>query len=253
MRELATALRVEWRKVRAARVVWSAAALTVAGIAAIVLSFRAVAASGDTDALAKLGEAGAAPGWSGLLATALQVAPPALLLGITVLHAWLAGREFGDGTITGLFSLAIGRGRVLVAKLLLALLVAWWMGVALVLVLLGGGLALGYGAPSAADAAVLARLAVLAPFSALVATPVALAATLGRSLLAGVATGFLLLAAAQVLVVMGAGAWFPVAAPALWALSPDAVPALALVLAVAVGVACIAVTAQLWRRLQLDR
>ncbi|MCS0500449.1 ABC transporter permease [Protaetiibacter mangrovi] len=248
-----SALRVEWRKARASRVVAATALLTIAGIATIVLSFRGVAASGDPQLIAKLGEAGAAPGWPGLLAIALQVSAPALLLGITVLHSWLAGREFADGTVTGLYALSVGRGQLASAKLLLGVLVAAGMGVALAAVLLVGGLLLGYGPPATADAAVLARVALLAPFSAVVATPVALAATLGRGLLAGVATGFVLLAGAQVLVVAGAGAWFPVAAPALWALDPASVSGAAVAVALAAGALVAALTALVWRRLQLDR
>ncbi|TXK17038.1 ABC transporter permease [Homoserinibacter sp. GY 40078] len=253
MNAMSTALRVEWSKTRASRVVAATTGLTVAGIAAIVLAFRAVAAGGDPDLLAKLGEAGAAPGWPGLTATALQVSGPALLLGITVLVSWFMGREFADGTVTGLYALSVGRGQLAAAKLVLAVLVSAVMGAVLALVLLVGGVILGYGLPSADDAAVLVRLAVLAPFSAVVATPVALAATIGRGLLAGVATGFVLVAAAQVLVVAGAGPWFPTAAPPLWALMPDAVAPLAVVVALAVGVLVGVITGWMWRRLQLDR
>jgi ABC-2 type transport system permease protein len=247
------ALRIEFVKVRASRVVLAATSLTVVGIAAIVIAFRAVAASGDPQAIAKLGEAGAAPGWPGLLATALQVAAAAYLLGITVVHAWLSGREFADGTVVALYALSVGRGQLATAKLVLGVATAALMGLGLAVTLLAGGLALGYGVPDSEDLATLARIAVLAPFSALAASPVALAATLGRGLLPGVATGFVLLAAAQVLVVVGVGDWFPLAVPALWALNPDAVVAPAVVLALAVGVAASAATALVWRRLQLDR
>jgi ABC-2 type transport system permease protein len=246
-------LRIEAAKAVASRVVFATAVLTVAGIAAIVISFRAVAASGDPQVLAKLGEAGAAPGWPGMLATAMQVAAPAFLLGITVLHAWFVGREFADGTVVALYGLSVGRGQLAVAKFVLAVGASAAMGVALAVTLLAGGLLLGYGAPSGADAAVLGRIAVLAPFSALVASPVALATTLGRGMLAGIATGFVLLASAQVLVVVGVGGWFPLAVPALWAVSPDAVAPPAVALALAIGVAVSAITAVAWRRLQLDR
>jgi ABC-2 type transport system permease protein len=246
-------LRIETTKALASRVVSATAVLTVAGIAAIVISFRAVAASGDPQVLAKLGEAGAAPGWPGMLATALQVAAPAFLLGVTVVHAWMVGREFADGTIVALFGLSIGRGQLAVAKFVLTVGAAVVMGAALAVTLLAGGVLLGYGPPSAADAAVLARIAMLAPFSALVASPVALAATLGRGILPGIATGFVLLASAQVLVVVGVGGWFPLAVPALWALSPDAVTLPAITLALLIGVAVSAITAAAWRRLQLDR
>ncbi|WP_147376185.1 hypothetical protein [Micromonospora radicis] len=62
-----------------------------------------------------------------------------------------------------------------------------------------------------------------------------------------------LIVIAQFMAIVGTGAWFPVAAPALWAMQPDTVSMaqLALVAVVPAGFAMLTMTA--WARLQLDR
>ena len=87
----------------------------------------------------------------------------------------------------------------------------------------------------------------------LLALPAGWAATLGRGLLPGVATTIVMITLGQIITVAGAGAWFPVAAPALWALLPADVTLLQLATVPATA-ACVAVlTARSWHRLQLDR
>jgi ABC-2 type transport system permease protein len=94
---------------------------------------------------------------------------------------------------------------------------------------------------------------VLGVMTAVIATPSALAATLGRGLLPGIATIIVLIASAQVFVLSGASYWYPIAAPAMWAFEPHAVPLLALMLALLVGLGFSALTMLTWSRLQLDR
>ena len=99
----------------------------------------------------------------------------------------------------------------------------------------------------------LARLLLLGLLTLALAVPVAWVATLTRSLLAAVAAVVLLVVIAQVGVLVGAGAWMPLAAPALWALSDgaDMTPlqlALPVISAVFVGL-----IVRSWTRLQLDR
>jgi ABC-2 type transport system permease protein len=53
--------------------------------------------------------------------------------------------------------------------------------------------------------------------------------------------------------VAGVGAWFPVTAPALWALDPSAVSAGQLALVATVPLLFGGLTIGAWRRLQLDR
>jgi ABC-2 type transport system permease protein len=57
---------------------------------------------------------------------------------------------------------------------------------------------------------------------------------------------------AQVSVLAGLGGWMPLAAPALWALG-TAVSPLQLALLIPFGAIFVALIAQSWRRMQLDR
>ncbi|UXM91329.1 hypothetical protein [Paenarthrobacter sp. JL.01a] len=89
--------------------------------------------------------------------------------------------------------------------------------------------------------------------SALIATPAAWSATLGRGLLSGIGLTVGVMAGTQVAVLAGAGPWFPVAAPALWAVAPGTVPPAALALTFAIPTLFGALTLWSWSRLQLDR
>ena len=84
--------------------------------------------------------------------------------------------------------------------------------------------------------------------------PVAWVASGTRSLLASVGAAIGLVVAAQIGVLSGAGAWMPLAAPTLWALSSGAaVTPAQLGLTVLVGIISVAGTVAVWRGLQLDR
>ncbi|WP_055487246.1 ABC transporter permease [Streptomyces sp. WMMB 322] len=249
----AAALTVEVRKFAASRVVRTATVLIVAGIAVLTGSMTVAAEAGNERILAQLGEFADAQGWDRLTGVAAQITGAGSLLGFGVVLAWVVGREFAEGTVSGLFALPVSRATVMAAKL--TAFVAWTAGVAvaLVSVLAVTGLAAGNGTPDGEALAGLVRLLALASFSGLLAAPAAWAATLGRGLLPGIATSIGTVVVAQVMVVSGTGAWFPVAAPSLWAMRPGDVSAaqLALVLLVPLLAGLLAVRA--WSRLQLDR
>lgn len=247
------AVSVEGRKLMASRVPWTIGLLLVVGVAALCGAVLAAVATGSPEIVAKLGPVAQEGGWPGLLGSAVQIVAAGGLLAFGVLLSWSFGREFAEGTITGLFALPVPRSSIAIAKLLTFAVWAAAIAVALVIVLLLTGLVLGYGAPSAQDAAALARLAVLTVLTALIAVPAALAATLLRGLLGGIAVTVALLASAQVLVLTGAGAWYPIAAPALWGMAPESVPPLAFLPVAAVPAVFGLATARAWARLQLDR
>src|SRR5690625_4019573 len=116
------------------------------------------------------------------------------------------------------------------------------------------GVMLGYGAPDDEAWVALCRQVLLVLSSALLATPAAWAATLGRSLLAGVGATVGLLVVAQVGALTGAGPWIPFAAPALWAMTGGAeVSAAQLSLSVMTGLLFAALTVVACSRLQLNR
>ena len=68
--------------------------------------------------------------------------------------------------------------------------------------------------------AALARLIALLALTGLLALTVGLFASVGRGYLAGFAGLIGLVVAPQIAIVVGAGAWFPWSAPALWAIAP---------------------------------
>lgn len=223
------------------------------GIAVLCGALLFAAHSGDAQLIAKLGPA-ADGGWSGLFAGAAQVTGVGGLLGFGVVLAWMFGREFGEGTVTGLFALPIRRSTIAAAKLVVYGAWALLTSTALVAALFVVGLVSGLGAFPAELWPAVGRQGALTVMTAAVATPVAWAATAGRSLLTGVATTIGIVIVAQVSVLVGAGGWMPLAAPALWAVSGGSVVSPLQLLLLAPVVAVVAgATMWAWERLQLDR
>lgn len=246
------AFAVESRKTVASRVVVTTTVLLVVGICLLAGSLTFAAAGGNEQVLAQLGPLADKTGWPRMLGVVAQITAAGALLGFGVVLSWMFGREFTDGTITGLFALPVTRRAFALAKLAVYLL--WAITVATVLVLLLGiaGLALNLGPIDNDVLVALARQHILTVLSAGLAVPAAWAATLGRGLLPGIATTIGIIVTAQVMVVAGTGAWFPLAAPALWAIQPTDVTFTQLALAALVPVAFGATTIATWRRLQLD-
>ena len=255
MKRLRVALWVESRKALAARVLYAGAALLVVGTSVLGASLTAAVESGDDQITAKLGQGADAAGWPLMTATVTQVVAAGALLTFGITLSWVFGREFTDGTVYGLFAVPVSRTVQTAAKLIVHF--GWAVVVAATLagLVMLTGFAIGLGGLDAPTAAGLGRLFALAALSGLVAVPAAWAATLGRGPMAGIATTIGLIVLAQVAVVAfpEASAWFPFAAPALWALDPDQVTGLQLALTPAYAIVFGALTARAWHRLQLDR
>jgi len=253
MSRLGTALVVEARKAAAAHVTVATTAFLVLGVAAIATGMTVAARSGNPQVVAKLGPTAGIGGWDGLTAIALQVTAAGGVLAFGVVLSWLVGREFADATVTNLFALPVPRTTIILAKLCVYLL--WTVGVAAALVVVIGlvGWPLGLGPPGAGLAESLGRLVALTLLSALIATPAAWAATIGRGILPGIATTVAIIAVAQIMAVAGTGAWFPFTAPALWAIAPGSVSAGQLTLVLVVPGVFGLLTLHAWAVLQLDR
>ena len=249
---LRTAVIVEAEKLKASRIVLSATVLLVVGISILVGSMTAAAEAGNEQILAQLGPAADEQGWDRFWAVGIQVTAAASLLCFGVVLAWVVGREFADGTISGLFAIPVPRTMIALAKLGVTTIWSAATAVALILALVLTGILI-VGPPDGNTIGGLVRLLVVALLSGLIASPTALAATLGRGLLPGIALAIVMIATAQVLAVAGVGGWFPIAAPALWAIDPDAVNPTQLALVVVVPLISALLTAWAWSRLQLDR
>jgi ABC-2 type transport system permease protein len=253
MTTLGIALRAEGRKFRSSRAALASSALFVGGLVALSVTFAFAAQAGNVTALAKLGPLADGTPWQVLSGSAVQIAGAGALFACGIVVAWSFGREFTEGTISGLYALPVGRATIALAKILVYL--AWSAGLAVVAtggVALAGAVA-GLGAIDADSAGTLARLPVLILSCGFIALPAALLATLGRGLLTGIGAVAVIVVVAQISVFAGAGPWFPLATPALWAIDPAIVPAAAWWLVPILPVAAATLTCAAWRRLQLDR
>jgi ABC-2 type transport system permease protein len=229
-------------------------AAIVIGISVISGSMLlAAATTTDPQMLAKLGPV-AAGDWKGFLLGAAQVTGAGGLGGFAVVLAWMFGREFGDGTITGLFALPVRRTTIALAKLIVYVIWVTAMSVLLAIVLSLVGTIAGLGPIDGETLSMLLRQVALGVMSAAITLPVAWAATLSRSVLGGVSVAIGLVVVAQVSVLAGLGGWMPLAAPALWAISLGVnVSPVQLVLLIPFGAIFVVLIAQSWRRMQLDR
>ncbi|WP_020389818.1 ABC transporter permease [Kribbella catacumbae] len=226
-------------------------AILVLGVSLICSSMLLATNTGDPQIAAKLGALIDPGGWAGYLTIAAQVTAAAGLLGCGVVLSWMFGREFGDGTITGLFAIPVSRPTIAAAKLLVYLAWLLFCSAALLAALLVFGLAFGLGPIPADVLPALGRQFVLAVLTGVIAMPVAWAATIGRSILAGIAVAVGILVLSQIAAIAGAGQWFPFSVPALWAISTD-VPSTHLTLVIPVVLASAGLAMLSWRRLQLN-
>lgn len=252
-----TALAIEWTKFRRSPVSVVTTLLLALGTVAITgASMASVGAGGmlATKSEVFVGDGG----WAGLFGMAGQVVAAGGLLGFGVLAGWLYGREFTDGTVAGLFARPVSLGSIATAKL--GLYLGWALAVAVVLTIgvlgLGAALAL-TGVAGFAEGAVVrpaATLLAVTVLTALLALPCALVATLTRGYLAAIGAAVTIVVLAQMSVLLGAGGWFPFAAPGWWVASGsdlDAVTAVQLALVGPVAIAAAALTVRMWGRLVL--
>ena len=161
-------------------------------------------------------------GWAGYLGGLIQIYATAGVVGSGIVVGWCFGREYADRTVVSLYASATPRTCVAWAKLVL--LAAWSVAVGIGVAAAAGliGIASGLGLPDAADGQVLGRVAALAVLSGLLALPVALPASIGRGYLPAVGGLMVLVVAAQVAMVAGAGTWWPWTVAAVWAMGTDA-------------------------------
>lgn len=252
--QLAAALAVEWLKFRSSPVPVVATALLVLGVMAV--SVATMLAPGGEGAFAqKAAVMVTARDWNSLFMIAGQVAAVGGLITFGVVSSWIYGREFTDGTIFGLYALPVSRSTIAVAKLIVLLGWAVTIGPALTAFLLLAGWGLGLDASAASVTALSARLVLTTVLTALLALPCAVVATSTRGYLAGIGAVIATVVIAQVAATAGLGAWFPFAAPGVWATSPsptvDFALAVQLLLVIPVGVLAALLTTHAWRRLSL--
>lgn len=220
MNSFAQAVATEFLKSRRSKVPWSIAAgfslaPLVAGLFMVILK--------DPDRARQLGLIGAKaqltagvadwPTFWSLLAQAVAVGGGVLFAFLT---AWIFGREFAQRTVRTLLAIPTPRWAIVVAKSTVT--ATWCLAVAAWVIALGLGVGLMIGLPGwSTDLAIQAVLTIALAAGLLTAlqTTTAFVASAGRGYIPPLAWAVLMIFLAQVLAVLGWGALFPWAVPAL--------------------------------------
>ncbi len=251
------ALRVERIKFQRSPVVLVSTVLMVLLLPAIGIGMYSVASTDVAGPLAaKVHGLLVGEGWTAYLGVIAQIAAAAVFVGAGVVAAWAFGREHSDRTFASLFALAVPRSAIASAKILV--LAVWTAGLTLAMAataLLAGALG-GVGAMTFTEIGPpLIRLAFVVAATGLLAMVAGYVASVGRGYLPAIGVIVVVVAAAQISVLFGAGAWFPFAVPGLVAISgSEAAPTLnvaqlALVPAVVVGTVWL--TIEWWRNAEV--
>jgi ABC-2 type transport system permease protein len=252
---MGTAVSIEWLKLRRSRAVIVATAILVGVLPACAAGFMAAHLHGGGSQLAaKVSALVDGRGWGDYLGVVGQLSSMGAFLAVGVVTCWTYGREYSDGTVVGLFALPVGRGRIASAKAIVVLgwgLVTAVLGVVVAVVL---GLPLGLDATAGAEVVQAALMPVgVAALTTLLALPLALVASAGRGYLPGIGALLGIVVVTQFVITLGAGAWFPWAAPGLWSglggpeLAAQVTP-VQLALPPLVGLLGVALTALWWQR-----
>jgi ABC-2 type transport system permease protein len=252
---IATAWSVELLKLRRSVVAWVITPLLVVIVPLASVGSVALARSPNLPgpAAAKFGAFSTGPLAAAHLEVCGQILSVAALAAGGFAAAWTYGREFGEGTAGALFGLAVSRRSVALAKGLL--LVCWLAACVLAAVVVTIGASLLVGGRLRADTWQTAGIALGAGLLGVgLALPFGWVATVIRSPLGTIGVLVGLVAVTQVVVVLGAGSWFPYAVPSLWAGAggPEAAAGIrpaALVLTAAVAPAALAAVGWSWARL----
>jgi len=259
MSALGTALRVEalaWRRSTVQRL---ATPLLVALVPLASVGLTALARSGAVDGpgAAKLADYATGDLATTHLATAGQILSVAVLMAGGFAVAAAFGQPLADGRAGAWFGLATPRGTLALARGLVVL--GWVAACVVAAVALTAGASAAVAATTAAPFgptawAAAGRALAAGLLGAGLALPFAAVATATRSPLATVGALIGVVALTQLVVLVGAGAWFPYAVPSLWTGTggPDAaadVGGAALALTAAVAPVGAALVVAQWRRL----
>ncbi len=234
-----------------------AGTLLAIGVPVLAAAFLGVARSDGSSMLAmKVKPMLVGTGWESYLGLVAQLESVAVLLAVGVVVCWTLGREHADRTFGALFALPTPRWRIAAARM--AVLTGWGLGLCLlaIAVCLPLGLALGLGAPDAGALAGLGRVMVVGGLTVLLTLPLGWVSSVLRGYLPGISALLGVVVLTQVVTVLGAGAWFPYAAPGMWsgmggAQAAAGVSWVQLALSVPVGLLGALATAWEWHRAEV--
>jgi ABC-2 type transport system permease protein len=257
MNSLAQAVATEFLKTRRSKVPWSVAAgfslaPLVAGLFMVILKHPDRATQlGLIGAKAQL-SAGVAdwPIFWSLLGQAVAVGGGVLFAFLT---AWVFGREFAQRTVRTLLAIRTPRWAIVVAKSIVA--AAWCLVVSAWVIALGLSVGRIVGLPGWSTSLAIQAVGTIALAAGLLTvlqTTTAFVASAGRGYIPPLAWAVLMIFLAQVLAVLGRGAQFPWAVPALvvGATGPggEVATATSFVLVAATALLGLAATLMWWER-----
>lgn len=214
------ALGLEMLKLRRSPVPWVASLLILVLCPGLCIGFVSVVEGGGSGPLAaKIQALVTGTGWTAYIGLLDQFVASAFAVGVGVVIIWCFGREFSDRTVGSLFGLPVSRATIASAKFISLIIWSLALSVTLVAVATGLGIAGGLGVPDRDGWAGLAKLLAVATLTAVVSLVLAFPASVGRGYLPGIGVLVLILMTAQLAVLFESGAWYPFAAPGLWAVS----------------------------------
>lgn len=221
------AFRAEWLKLRRSTVTRTVSVAAIVAIPAMSFGVFWVAVNGGFGPLAvKADGLIQGEGWDGYLNAAGQITAAALFIAVGIAAAWVFGREHADRTFPALFSLAVTRGQIALAKFGVLLVWSAVVSVGMVTLTLAIGALAGVGAqPTSGIGAATVELLAIAVLSCLLAMTMGFVASLGRGYLPAIGALIAIVAVAQIAVLFGTGPWFPYTVPGLMAVAEaDGVP-----------------------------
>jgi ABC-2 type transport system permease protein len=217
---LGAAIATEWLKARRSRVPWAIAVgftiiPLITGLFMVILK--------DPEAARRLGLLGAkaqltagTADWPTLFNMLTQAVAVGGEILFTFLTAWVVGREFADRTVRGLLAIPTPRWSIVTAKLIV--IAAWSLVLAAWVLVSGMAIGALVGLPGW-DVDLAGRAVVTYATAAVIVialqSTTAFVAGAGRGYIAPLAWAVVTVVAAQVLAVLGWGAWFPWAIPAV--------------------------------------
>ncbi len=247
------ALEFELLKARRAGVFrWGALVVAVGVPALSTAFFELVRLGGDSPSVAKAATMITDLSLAGLLGTAGQVLSVAIVMVAGIAASWSFGREFVDDALPALFAIATPRSSVAAAKFVVLAGWALLTVISTVILIVIGGLLLGLDM-NAAALETASRVVAAGLLGAALAAPMALVSSWRRGYLPGFVALVALVVVTQIVTAVGAGAWFPFAAPALWmgmggAAAASEVSTIQLLLPLPVAALAVVATLSWWRR-----
>jgi ABC-2 type transport system permease protein len=221
MNNLTNALWVEFRKATRSRVpLLTALALLLLPLAGAFLMFvvkdpefaRKVGLISTKANL--LGRSADWPSYLGLLGEMIAAGG---LIFFSFVISWVFGREFADGTLKDLLAVPVSRATILLAKFIV--ISVWSVAATVMVTVVGLALGAAIGLPKGTGELFsqgIVTLLVTTGLVIVVAFPVAFFASIGRGYLLPMGILILILILANVIAVLGWGAYFPWAVPGLY-------------------------------------